>query len=34
VLTVRENLEFFGEIAGMGRAERRSRADETKEFFA
>ncbi len=27
VLTVRENLEFFGEIAGLGRTERKERAE-------
>ena len=27
VLTVRENLEFFGEIAGLGRSERKERAE-------
>lgn len=31
VLTVRENLEFFGEIAGMNRATRRARAEEVGE---
>lgn len=31
VLTVRENLEFFGEIAGMDRATRRARAEEVGE---
>lgn len=28
VLTVRENLEFFGELVGMGKADRRGRAEE------
>jgi len=31
VLTVRENLEFFGEIAGMGRRERRARSELVAE---
>ncbi len=31
VLTVRDNLEFFGELAGLGRVERRRRADEVAE---
>ncbi|MDW3218317.1 MAG: ABC transporter ATP-binding protein [Acidimicrobiales bacterium] len=31
VLTVRENLEFFGEIAGLDRATRRARAEEVGE---
>lgn len=31
VLTVRENLEFFGEIAGLSRAERRARCDTVAE---
>ncbi len=31
VLSVRENLEFFGELAGMGRRERRARAVEVAE---
>ncbi len=31
VLTVRENLEFFGEIAGLGRSDRRKRADTVAE---
>ncbi len=31
VLTVRENLEFFAELSGLGRADRRRRAEEVAE---
>jgi len=31
VLTVRENLEFFGEIAGLSRRDKRRRADDVAE---
>lgn len=31
VLTVRDNLEFFGELAGLGRSDRKRRADEVAE---
>lgn len=33
VLTVRENLEFFGEIAGLGRQRRKERADFVAEHL-
>ena len=33
VLTVRENLEFFGEIAGLDRVARRRRADDVAELL-